>query len=299
MSEHARLSLGADEPQHVAEPESPGESGVRASLRGHGNVAVQRMIQRLPNPALEAMEEPIPLVRGSDQAPQQEAAPADGAAPQEGVQEQEGIGGWLRKKLNIGHATGEQVDEYIDASPFIKKYVEAKVKAGTKAAGHVNVHTPEDFKKEYIKYAKSRGKTEDQATRDEPDVNAFRDGDQIHVHQDRGQFATTIHESMHLFSHDDFRGTLGFNANEGATEYFTKKLCKEQGITRGDFYADQYASIKKLADLVGEDKLAEAYYQGKVAELGAAVDAAKSAGDWDKWVVAMKAGTYADADALL
>ena len=298
MTERARIDHDVDDPERAVRPDPPEETPLPPNLLGYGNVAVQRMIQRLPNPALEAMEEPIPYVRPPEQAPQQEGAAQDGA-PAEQPQEAEGIGGWLRKKLNIGHATGEQVDEYIDASPFIKKYVEAKVKAGTKAAGHVNVHTPAEFKTEYIAYAQRRGSTEDQAKRDEPNVNAFRDGDQIHVHQDRGQFATTIHESMHLFSHDDFRGKLGFNANEGATEYFTKKLCKEQGITRGDFYADQYASIKKLADLVGEDKLAEAYYQGKVAELGAAVDAAKSAGDWDKWVAHMKAGEYSDADALL
>ena len=68
-------------------------------------------------------------------------------------------------------------------------------------------------------------------------VNAFADGTQIHVNERRGEPATTVHESMHLFSADAWLPAVGFNANEGATEYFTKKLCAENKMTRGNFYA--------------------------------------------------------------
>ena len=301
MHDHERLD--APDRAQRARPRDTGgvsEAGSIPALlraqRSMGNAAVQALLQRSPNPELEAMTEPIPAphaVKEAEQAgPQQEGAGGDAT-------EQEGIGGWFRKKLNLGHATGEQVDEYINGSPFIKDYVKDKVKGGTKAAGHVHADSPEEFKKAFIAYGQTRGMTEEQAKDREPDVNAFRDGSEIHVHVDRGEFATTVHESMHLFSHDDYRNQLGVNANEGATELFAKKLCVEQGITRGDFYADQYASTKKLAALVGEDKLAAAYYQGKLAELKTAVDAAKAAGTFDAWVTAMKDGKYSDADALL
>ena len=36
---------------------------------------------------------------------------------------------------------------------------------------------------------------------------------------------------MHLFSHAGW--DVGFNVNEGTTEYFTKKLCAELGLKRG------------------------------------------------------------------
>ena len=314
MQDHEQVQGPANRERRMPAPTERGDlSASEAALRlqrSAGNAAVQQLLQRVPNPALEAMEEPIPVPAatreralassgGAAEAPAKEQAPAEPAAGHAGPMEEESIFGWMKKKMNIGHATGEQVDEYVNGSPFIKKYVEDKVKGGTKAAGHVHADSPEDFKKAFIAYGQTRGMTEEAAKTMEPDVNAFRDGSEIHVHVDRGEFATTVHESMHLFSHDDYRNKLGFNANEGATEYFTRKVCVEQGITRGDFYAEQYASTKKLADLVGEDKLAAAYYQGKVDELKTAVDTKKAAGIFDQWVAKMQAGKYSEADGLL
>lgn len=45
--------------------------------------------------------------------------------------------------------------------------------------------------------------------------------------------------------------------------------------------------------------MAAAYFDGKLAELEAAVDAAKGAGTWAKWLAFMKADKYTEADALL
>lgn len=212
----------------------------------------------------------------------------------------------VETEAKVKHKTGADVDAYLKASPFFKALVEAKFKAGTKAEGHVHIDTPDQFVAAWVAYAKARtnpdtGKTftEDEAKAWEPKVNAFRDGTEIHVHQDRGEAATTIHESIHLFSDDAFKTNLGFNANEGATELWTKKLCAEQKITRGNFYPNEHKSVKKLADKVGEDVLAAAYFQGKVAELEAAIDAKTAAGTAAKWKAAIKTGKYADADALL
>jgi hypothetical protein len=271
-----------DDEGHVAAVE-PRVAAVLNAQQGVGNQAVTRMLMRNENPALEAKPEP-----------------------------------------QVKHKTGKEIDAYADASPFFKKYVGEKIKGGTKAEGNVHIHTPGEYKKKWREYALARnnpdtGKTFTEAEADawEPNVNAFQGDGEIHVHQDRGEAATTIHESMHLYSDASWKN-LGFNPNEGATEFFTKKLCAENSITRGAFYPDQYASVKKLADAVGEDTLARGYFDGDIDAVKTKVDRKKGwmtklrewwyekkegpderEGTWDKWVGFMNAGKYAEADALL
>ena len=205
----------------------------------------------------------------------------------------------------IAHKTGKEVDDALDASPYFAKLVEAKHKAGTKAEGHVHIHDDAGFEEAYVKMALTRsnpdtGKvfTEPEARARSKNVNAFADNGEIHLHENRGEPGTAIHESMHIFS-DPYTKKMGYNANEGTTEYFTRKLCAELGITRGTFYPSQLASATKMITTVGEDVVAAAYFQDKLAELETALDAKKTAGTFGKWLVAMKASKYADADALL
>lgn len=205
----------------------------------------------------------------------------------------------------IAHKTGKEVDDALDASPYFAKLVEAKHKAGTKAEGHVHIHDDAAFEEAYVKMAATRmnpatGKifTEDEARARSKNVNAFADGTEIHLHENRGEPGTAIHESMHLFS-NAYTVKMGYNANEGTTEYFTRKLCAELSITRGTFYPSQLASVTKMLTLVGEDVVAAAYFQDKLTELETALDAKKTAGTFAKWVTAMKASKYSDADALL
>ena len=208
----------------------------------------------------------------------------------------------------VAHKTGKEVDDALDASPFFAKLVEAKHKAGTKAEGNVLIHNNADFVKAYVEMALTKsnpatGKvfTEAEATARAENVNAFQDKGKIHVHENRGEASTTVHESIHLFD----AGTawtvkVGYNVNEGATEYFTKKLCAEISLTRGSgYYRSQHASVVKLVGVANETRLADAYFNGKLAELEAAVDAAKTAGTWAKWLAFMKADKYSEADALL
>jgi hypothetical protein len=275
-----------DEQQQEAPIAAPAELTNEASVlraqRTFGNSAVARALMRTPNPELET-----------------------------------------KSAGKVKHKTGKDVDTYLDSSPFFKDLVEDKVKGGTKAEGHVHIHTPEEFVTECVAYLTSRQNaatgatyTDEEAKAEEPNINAFRDGSEIHVHQDRGEPGTVVHESMHLFSHDDFRDQLGFNANEGATELFAKKLCKEQKIKRGEFYVDQYKAVRKVADLVGEDVLANAYYKGDIAGLRKEFDAKAGtgfmhkvreffggkkkggAGAFDNWATAMKAGKYDEANDL-
>ena len=266
----------AYEPAHLADTRlSQGRSEplrvamMRQAQQGYGNRAVGRMLARVPNPELES------------------------------------------KPAAIGHKTGKEVDAYLDASPFFKKLVADAVKAGKKAEGHVHIWTKAEFLTKCEAYLKGKRNpdthatfTDDEAKEFAKNVNAFQDANEIHVNEERGEAATTVHESMHLFAFATVANKVGFNANEGMTEFFTKKLCAAQtpAIPRGDFYPDQHKSVKKLVDYVGEDTVAEAYYHGKLAELEAAVDkkaGASGAGTYSKWLGYMKLGKYAEADALL
>jgi hypothetical protein len=217
----------------------------------------------------------------------------------------------LESKPAIGHKTGKEVDAYLDASPFFKKLVEDAVKAGKKAEGHVHIWPKDEFVVKLKAYligknnpATGAAFTDAEATAKTRTVNAYQEGTEIHVNEERGEAATTVHESLHLFAEASVKDKVGFNANEGMTEYFTKKLCAEQSpaIPRGDFYPDQHKSVKKLVDYATEDVVAAAYFKGKLAELEAAVDkkaGASGAGTYAKWIGYMKLGKYAEADALL
>lgn len=205
----------------------------------------------------------------------------------------------------VKHTTGKQVDTYLNASTFIKTYIEAKFKKGIKAEGHVHIHTPDEFIKAWVKYALGRrnpdtGKlfTEAEARAWELSTEAFRDGTEIHLHESRGDSTAAIHESIHLFQDDAFSSKVGHNAKEGATEYFTRMICAEQKIKSEDYYSDQHKSIQKLVKLTTKETLAAAYFQGKVDALEKAVEA-KGKGTFAKWVGFMNQAKYSDANALL
>ena len=261
----ARLSQGRNEPLRVAM--------VRQAQQGYGNQAVGRMLARVPNPALESKTE---------------------------------------SKPKVGHKTGKEIDAYLDASPFFKSLVADAVKAGKKAEGHVHIWTKAEFLTKCEAYLTGKENpntsapfTAAEAKEFAKNVNAFQEGTEIHVNEERGEAATTVHEAIHLFQDDTFLDKAGWNANEGTTEFFTRKLCAEQkpAIPRSEgYYADQYKSIKKLVAYIGEDALAQAYFHAKVAELEAAVDkkaGASGAGTYAKWVGFMGQSKYAQADALL
>jgi hypothetical protein len=223
----------------------------------------------------------------------------------------------------VHHKTGADVDAMLLKSGFFKPYISPKYKKGIKAEGHVHDHDQAAWDVEIAKYLKGKENpdtgrvfTDDEAVAFGRNVNAFRDGREIHANERRGEPATTVHESMHLFSADEWINELGFNGNEGATEYFTKKLCAENSITRGDFYPGQHRSVKKLATVVGDTTLADAFFDGKIGAIKSKVDRSRGfftkiavafgakrdperTGTWDKWVTAMKAAKYDDADKLL
>jgi hypothetical protein len=260
-------------PQIAYEPALPGgtrlarsrsDAAHAALARGYGNQAVGRILARDENPSLEVVKK--------------------------------------------GHKTGAEIDAALDASPFFKPLIADGVKAGKKADGHVHIHDAATFQTKCVAYLSGKQNpntgavfTDDEAKEFAKNVNAYQEGKEIHVHEERGEAATTVHESMHLFAHDTWLPKAGFNANEGTTEYFTKKLCAEISLPRGGYYPDQYAAVKKLVDYVGESYVADAFFGGKLDELEAAVDkkaGESGAGTFSKWLGYMKTSKYAEAKAL-
>ena len=213
------------------------------------------------------------------------------------------VGRILARKLK----TGAEVDAMLIASDFFKPYVEPKHKAGKKAEGNVHIHDAASFKTEVLKYLKGKTNpktgeefTDAEAIEQETRTRGFHDRatGQIHAHETRGDSGTIVHESMHLFGTKEFLDGVGFNANEGTTEVFARKLCEANSIPRAG-YPDQFKSVKKVVAVTSEALLADAYFNAKLKPLEDKVDAAKGKGTWAKWLAFMAAAKFADADALL
>lgn len=130
-------------------------------------------------------------------------------------------------------------------------------------------------------------------------INGFVDGHgRVWIERNSGNAGTMIHEGLHKYSDGAFLNHFGFNANEGATEWFTRKIggALNPPITRGN-YESNFLVIKKLVELVTEPVVAAAYFDGKLEELRRAVlDKSKA---WDTFKTEIKAGNWVEATSAL
>ena len=196
------------------------------------------------------------------------------------------------------HANAKEIQDYLLHSPFLKAYVSSNFSGGNPLEGHIHIDDDAAFRTACIVYTMRRGKTREEAEALEPQQNGFRDGDDIHVRDD-GKFTTTIHESMHRFSSPEYFHKLSNNANEGAAEYFTRIICKDQGLKFMASYPMQLNSTDLLIGASSKETVADAYFNGALQALLTAVDTAKGAGTLRRWSLFMNTGSYAQADALL
>jgi hypothetical protein len=208
---------------------------------------------------------------------------------------------------SVAHKTGAQLDTYVSGSAAISTYVAPRIAAGHVATGHVHFLNAADFRTRCVAYLMSRSNpatgaayTRTEAEADEPSTNAFRDGDDVYIHQDRGTPSTALHEGMHLYSDAAYRDQMKFNINEGTTEWLCRLVIAEQslGFVRNN-YQTQHDSVVKMVAKGGQANVMAAYFNGNIAGLRSAVDAATSAGTFNQWVTFMQAGQYAQADALM
>jgi hypothetical protein len=92
---------------------------------------------------------------------------------------------------------------------------------------------------------------------------------------------------------------MGYNANEGVTELFTRKLGPEVGVERDDSsFLREYTSATHLVGAAGEPAVAAAYFQGDIAGLKQTVDG-RGAGTWAKWLDLLEANDFKGANKLL
>ncbi len=206
---------------------------------------------------------------------------------------------------------GKEADAILRASPYLKRYTQPKMKRGTTVEKAVRIHTLEEFPKEWTAYAVGREnpKTRKPYTTSEAEADAISVGaffvpetKEIHVNASRAAAKQWLHESLHLFSERaGWIDKVGYYVNEGVTELFTEMVCKPNKIPFSTNFGDELAAVKQLVAKFGEsatDKLADAYFNGKLDGIKKAVDA-KGTGTWEKWLNAMNRASFTEADNLL
>jgi hypothetical protein len=118
----------------------------------------------------------------------------------------------------------------------------------------------------------------------------------ILLREQRSNFGDALHEAIHRISLPAFR-MIAPAANEGTTEYFTRKVLAEAGLSAPkNNYDRQVKSIERLIDLVGEPAVGAAFFNAsKVKDLASAMGMDL----WVPWMKAMSNEDFATADALI
>jgi hypothetical protein len=209
----------------------------------------------------------------------------------------------------IGEATGtwtshlpaQEADRHIGT--YLKTLgVDASAIAGRKVEGEVSIVDEADW---VVAFKRQWG------TSYLPTVaNAFVDVNlpkrHIWIHKDRGNAGTIIHEGMHKYANPTLRDDLIrthhptdpiSQLDEGITEYFTRKVTVPLNIIRHN-YADPFAIATRLVALVGEKTVADAYFEGKFAELQSRYLSAKKIA-WDTFAAAVERKDWSGAASHL
>ena len=185
------------------------------------------------------------------------------------------------------HTRADKADKYI--RKYLGDYAGEAVKRGASVEGQVAVVDGDDWAKAYDNEFGNDG--------EEDITNAFvDDAGLIWIHKNRGNAGTIIHEGVHKYSTGDFLTAVGFNFNEGITEYFTRLICDKLKYKRGN-YESNYKFSKKFVEYLGEEKVAAAYFDGAVDELKKAF--ADKEKDWDTLVGHVKDKKWSDAKGML
>ena len=159
---------------------------------------------------------------------------------------------------NKSHTRADKADEYI--RQHLAPFVGEAVKAGRKVEGMVAVVDGTEWADAYFREFGDDG--------EEDTTNAFVEhvSRNIWIHKNRGNAGTIIHEGVHKYTVAGFIQEVGFQFNEGVTEYFTRKVTDALNYRRGN-YESNYQFSKKFVEYMGEDMVAKAYFDGDVATL--------------------------------
>jgi hypothetical protein len=111
---------------------------------------------------------------------------------------------------------------------------------------------------------------------------------------------TVAHEMLHNNTHSSFRGDMGDQFNEGATEYLTIKAMNAAGYTPTHSYPNQEACVSKLiAQGFSEDTLCKAYFSGDGKNLIGSWITTNCKGTFDEFKNKMEASDWTAAKTKL
>ena len=114
---------------------------------------------------------------------------------------------------------------------------------------------------------------------------------------------TIVHEAVHLYGDPAYNTRVGHWANEGTTEFFTRRVLSKQknpdvengaSMFERDSYEEEYTAVKCLVKEANEELLADAYFLGKIEPLRKEVGEKK----FDDWAKAMTDKDYPAAYAV-
>lgn len=181
------------------------------------------------------------------------------------------------------HTPARRVPAILNAEPSVAAYIDDDMAAPT-----VRLHSLDDFRAAYVAYALRNGQTREQAEAKVLLVAAFSDhsAQVIHLNRQSGDPGTIVHEALHLNSSRSFIESVHPRFNEGATEFFTRRVCGASQIPRSGSYEAQLGAIELLVQHSSERALAEAYFNDDKSLLSSALDGERD-GLWLDWLIAM------------
>lgn len=211
-------------------------------------------------------------------------------------------------ELATQHAVGSgaEIDTQIDAVALIKAAIGPQVGTGRKIEGHITQHDAAlwpDVLADYLTGGENReeggGYSREQALAKAATVPGYAEGAEVHLNRAAADRYIAVHEAMHVYQNDGFTNKVGWQVNEGATDYFARLVADQHRIVPQQAYTRPRGAVTKLVALVGQDVLAGAFFQGRGKALEVAVNTAKGEGTFSEWVDFMKLNDYASANALL
>ena len=120
----------------------------------------------------------------------------------------------------------------------------------------------------------------------------------IHLNGDKGDAGTIVHEALHLHSDRTWISDQHWKVNEGATEFFTRRVCDAAKVGRSDdAYPEVLGALRLLVTFSSVEALAAAYFKNETKQLQSDLEAVRP-GLWTDWRITIIKSIKA-ANALL
>jgi hypothetical protein len=179
------------------------------------------------------------------------------------------------------HMSGREVDGFIEDAmnrkdlAHLRPYFQIAMKASRKCEGYLAVVGDADWAKAYQAFFDDPIGFQDELWTNGYMVAGHRDR-VIVLKNDRGNRSAAIHEAMHRFGQEALVQTLGYEFNEGVTEYFSRLLTDRDGNPANlggppsTSYQMNWEFVRVLAPMLGhspirqQTALAQMYFLGRV-----------------------------------